>query len=266
MNLISRCCDFALVTMGHGYYDDRKSASQGLTSLNRSCVDLNIITNMMLWTWDRRKDKFVRMCGHREEDRHWHDDEIKRKNSVKKVWFSQNFTDSRSVQSCWRGDMAFLWFKSGIWNSEPGWGDIGPLQLFQLLAICSPLWLMNWLSLCEPAHLRSKVTSHCSLSTSHHLSVPVFISPPSVLTSFSLFCLCPFGRRSFHSFLSFSSCPPVLLCFTAVDQMCPCLKTNNHTDFPSPDIPDVHCNPSSSSSPSPEANLLQLPKSTSCNH
>lgn len=123
-------------------------------------------------------------------------------------------------------------------------GDIWRLQLFQLLAICSPLWWMNWLRVC--------------------------VTPPS-----SLLCPCSLCILvEDDPFIQFLSSPPLTrppLLYLRASNVSP-LETNArfsvfiYTDFPSPDISDVHCNPSSSSSPSSYPNLLQPPKSISCNH
>lgn len=96
------------------------------------------------------------------------------------------------------------------------------------------------------------------------------MTPPS-----SLLCPCSLCILSeddpFIQFLSspLLTCPPLLYLRASNVSL---LETNArfsvfiYTDFPSPDIPDVHCNPSSSSSPSSYPNLLQPPKSISCNH
>lgn len=210
-------------------------------------------------TWEKTR---LSECGHREEDRHCHDEESKRTNWKKKVRFSQKFPliihtpTHSSAQSCYKGHFCGLKIKI-VRVTAPSWYVTSPAvpAAGDLLSqhISGTKWLLAALFsyISSPPRPLLCLTSLCS----HFFFLVLFVSFQKMILSFS-------------SFLFLVSPRPPLLYLHASSL----LETNAqfsvfiYTNFPSADIPDVHCNPSSSSSPSSYPNLLQPPKSTSCNH
>lgn len=231
-----------------------------LTPLKPSCIDLNIITyrgavNM----WPEKRQGCQNVGTERKTDTVM----MRRvKQTEKKVRFSQKFPliihtpTHSSAQSCYKGHFCGLKIKI-VRVTAPSWYVTSPAvpAAGDLLSqhISGTKWLLAALFsyISSPPRPLLCLTSLCS----HFFFLVLFVSFQKMILSFS-------------SFLFLVSPRPPLLYLHASSL----LETNAqfsvfiYTNFPSADIPDVHCNPSSSSSPSSYPNLLQPPKSTSCNH